>query len=156
MPDPAILIRKAEMRDAPAIGNLHLQPDGRNQRRTRRSRLGSCGRQGRAQGRPQGISTCWPKAKIRRGWPGCCASAFAWDDRRNRNFWWLAGAWVDPAWRGRRVFSALFRHLADLARFHKDVAGIRLQLEGHRRDLAPLLAALGLQKTPDELWEILF
>jgi len=28
-------------------------------------------------------------------------------------------------------------------------------MPGHRRDLAPLLAALGLQKNPDELWKML-
>jgi len=39
---------------------------------------------------------------------------------------------------------------------HKEVAGVRHQLEGHRRDLAPLLAALSLQKTPDDLFEIFF
>jgi len=90
------------------------------------------------------------------GLAGLLRVNFAWDDRGNRWLWWLADAWVEPAWRGRGVFRALFRHLADLARFHKGVAGIQLRLQGHRRDLAPLLTALGLQKTPDELWEILF
>lgn len=155
MPDPAILMRKAEMRDAAAIqagicslaaetGEGPADPD-----------MVLLGVKAVLKDAHKGFYLL-AESKRPQALAGLLRVSFAWDDRRNRNFWWLAAAWVDPTWRGRRVFAALFRHLSGLARFHKDVAGIKLQLPGHRRDLAPLLGAQGLQKTPHELWEILF
>ena len=155
MPDLPILIRKAEMRDAAAI------------------RTSVCCLTAETGGEPADPATVLSGVKAvlkdaRKGFyllaeskdppelAGLLRVSSVWDDRGNRWLWWLADAWVEPAWRGRGVFHALFRHLADLARFHKDVAGIQLRLQGHRHDLTPLLAALGMQKNPDELWEILF
>src|SRR6476619_7579916 len=33
---------------------------------------------------------------------------FEWSDWRNANIWWLQSVFVDPAYRGRGVFAALF------------------------------------------------
>ncbi len=155
MPESSVQIRKAEMRDAPAIKTCICGLTAETCDEPADPDLVLAGVKAVLKDAHKGFYLL-AESKNPPGLAGLLRVSFAWDDRRNRNFWWLAGAWVDPAWRGRKVFSSLFRHLADLARFHKDVAGIRLQLGGHRRDLAPLLAALGLQKTPDELWEIPF
>jgi GNAT superfamily N-acetyltransferase len=155
MPELPILIRKAEMRDAAAIRicicSLAVESGGESADPA----TVLSGVKAVLKDAHKGFYLL-AESKDPQGLAGLVRVSFAWDDQRNRNFWWLASAWVDPAWRGRKVFSALFRHLAGLARTHRDAAGVRLQLEGHRRDLLPLLAALGLQKTPHGLWEILF
>ncbi|MCJ7526324.1 MAG: GNAT family N-acetyltransferase [Candidatus Aminicenantes bacterium] len=155
MPELPLLIRKAEMRDAAAICACLCGLTAENGGETADPGSVLLGVKAVLKDAHKGFYLL-AENKSEPGLAGMLRVSFAWDDRGNRNFWWLAGAWVEPAWRGRGVFSTLFRHLADLARFHKDVAGLRIQLEGHRLDLAPLLAALGLQKTPDQLYEILF
>jgi len=155
MPDPAILIRKAEMRDADAVRTCICNLSAETDSRPADPITVLLGVKAVLKDAHKGFYLL-AESKNPQGLAGLLRVSFAWDDRGNRNFWWLADAWVDPAWRGRKVFSALFRHLTDMAHFQKDVAGMKLQLEGHRRDLAPLLAALGLQKTPYDLWEILF
>jgi len=155
MPELPILIRKAEMRDAAAICTCLCSLATENGGEAAAAGTVLLGVKAVLKDAHKGFYLL-AASKNPPGLAGLLRVSFAWDDRGNRNFWWLAGAWVEPAWRGRGVFSALFRHLADLARFHKDVAGLRIQLEGHRLDLTPLLAALGLQKTPDHLYEILF
>lgn len=155
MPELPILIRKAAMRDAAAICACICGLAAENGVEAVDAGTVLLGVKAVLKDAHKGFYLL-AENKKQPGLAGLLRVTFSWDDLSNRNFWWLAGAWVEPAWRGRGVFSTLFRHLADLARFHKDVAGIKHQLEGHRRDLAPLLTALGLQKTPDDLFEILF
>jgi GNAT superfamily N-acetyltransferase len=155
MPELPIHIRKAEMRDAAAIQTCICSLMAETGYESAAAATVLAGVKAVLKDAHKGFYLL-AESKNPAGLAGLLRIHFAWDDQHNRNFWWLASAWVDPAWRGRKVFSALFRHLAGLARTHRDAAGVRLQLEGHRRDLAPLLAALGLQKTPQALWEILF
>ncbi len=81
---------------------------------------------------------------------------FEWSDWRARNFWWVQSVYVDPAWRGRRVFSALFRHLSEMARWHRDVAGLRLYVIRHNERARAVYETLGMVQTAYDLYELEF
>jgi GNAT superfamily N-acetyltransferase len=155
MPDPAIRIRKAEMRDAEAVRACVCALAAETGTGSIDAVTALLGVKAVLKDAHKGFYLL-AESTNQRGLAGLLRVSFAWDDRSNRNFWWLAGIWVTPAWRGRKVCSALFRHLTDLARFHKDVAGLKLQLARHRGDCAPIVTALGFQQAPDDLFEILF
>ncbi len=57
-----------------------------------------------------------------------------WSDWRNGDFWWIQSVYVDPAFRGRGVFRALYEHIRALAKNRSDVCGIRLYVikQNHR------------------------
>jgi GNAT superfamily N-acetyltransferase len=155
MPDAAIGIRRAEMRDANAVADCVCLLAAGSGGVPADPATVLLGVKAVLKDAHKGFYLL-AESKKPPGLAGFLRVTFAWDDRLNGNFWWLAGAWVDPAWRRHGVFGALFRHLTDLARFHKDMAGLKLQLEQHRRGCAPILEALGWQRTPDNLYEILF
>ena len=50
---------------------------------------------------------------------------YEWSDWRNGNIWWLQSVYVEPAFRRRGIFKALYRHAEKLARSEGAVA-IRL------------------------------
>ncbi len=57
-----------------------------------------------------------------------------WSDWRNGDFWWIQSVYVEPAFRGRGVFRALYEHIRTLAQQRSDVCGIRLYVfkQNHR------------------------
>jgi len=54
---------------------------------------------------------------------------YEWSDWRNGTFWWIQSVYVLPQARRSGVFSALFRHVEQLAGRDPAVCGIRLYVE---------------------------
>ena len=79
-----------------------------------------------------------------------------WSDWRNGNFWWIQSVYVDPAFRGQGVFSRLYRHLEELARYRRDVAGLRLYVERHNQNAKNVYESLGMRPTAYDLYEVEF
>jgi len=76
-----------------------------------------------------------------------------WSDWRNAYFWWIQSVFVEPEHRKTGVYSALHRHVEDLAKSRGDVCGIRLYVD---RDNARAMATyqrLGMVPARYELYE---
>jgi GNAT superfamily N-acetyltransferase len=59
---------------------------------------------------------------------GQCSITYEWSDWRNGMYWWLQSVYVEPAWRRRGTFRALFDHVHSAARAAGAV-GLRLYVE---------------------------
>ena len=81
---------------------------------------------------------------------------FEWSDWRNGTFWWIQSVYVEPAYRGRSVFKALYRHIENMARTTPDVCGLRLYVEGENHRAQEVYRRLGMTATPYQMFEIDF
>jgi len=81
---------------------------------------------------------------------------YEWSDWRNGVFWWIQSVYVDPDHRGRGVFSAMFRHVAALARASEGVCGLRLYVDRANRRAQDVYAHLGLHPTNYDVMESVF
>ncbi|KPK59282.1 MAG: hypothetical protein AMJ59_11745 [Gammaproteobacteria bacterium SG8_31] len=79
-----------------------------------------------------------------------------WSDWRDAWFWWIQSVYVDPAFRGRGVFSRLYRHLVSLARARADVCGLRLYVENDNRHAQQVYGSLGMNQTGYRVMETMF
>jgi GNAT superfamily N-acetyltransferase len=87
---------------------------------------------------------------------GCLGITFEWSDWRNAQFWWIQSVYVDTNNRRRGVFSALYKHVNQLARSEADVCGIRLYVEKENVNAMQTYLALGMIETPYRLMEVEF
>jgi len=78
---------------------------------------------------------------------------YEWSDWRNKNFWWIQSVYVDPCHRGQRAFSSLLRHLRDMARFEKHVAGMRLYVDRGNANARQIYEYLGFAPSAYLLYE---
>ena len=81
---------------------------------------------------------------------------YEWSDWRNGVFWWIQSVYVEPACRGRGVFSSLFRHVATLARASAGVCGLRLYVDRANQQAQDVYAHLGLHPTNYDVMEDVF
>lgn len=79
-----------------------------------------------------------------------------WSDWRNGTFWWLQSVYVDPAFRGRGIFKALFQHAQRLAAERDDVCGLRLYMDQHNTRARQVYERLGMKPTAYEVFEMDF
>lgn len=70
-----------------------------------------------------------------------------WSDWRNGIFWWIQSVYVDPAFRRRGVFRALYHHIRDLARERPDVCGLRLYVHRDNKRAIDTYRDLGMDLT---------
>ncbi len=81
---------------------------------------------------------------------------YEWSDWRNGAFWWIQSVFVIPEQRGRGVFSALYRHAADLAGRTPGVCGLRLYVDRGNARAQDIYAHLGLHHSNYEVMERVF
>jgi ribosomal protein S18 acetylase RimI-like enzyme len=70
---------------------------------------------------------------------------FEWSDWRNGEIWWLQSVYVDPEFRRRGVFRALFDHLRTEAEADPNVVGLRLYVEEQNARAHTTYEKLGLK-----------
>ena len=70
-----------------------------------------------------------------------------WSDWRNGWFWWIQSVYVEPAWRRRGVFRALYDHVARAAREDPAVIGLRLYVERANHVAQQTYAGMGMEPT---------
>jgi GNAT superfamily N-acetyltransferase len=68
-----------------------------------------------------------------------------WSDWRNGDWWWIQSVYVPPSHRRKGVFSALYRHVEDLAKHTAGVVGLRLFVEHGNTNAQRTYEALGMQ-----------
>ena len=78
---------------------------------------------------------------------------YEWSDWRNGNFWWIQSVYVRKEFRGRGIFSALFRHVQALARKDKEVCGLRLYMEQDNHRARRAYEKLGFKQTHYQVFE---
>ncbi|WP_438015279.1 GNAT family N-acetyltransferase [Sorangium sp. So ce315] len=79
---------------------------------------------------------------------------YEWSDWRNATFWWIQSVYVSPAARRGGVFRALYRRVQEMAADAGDVCGIRLYVETANARAQATYAALGMQRSHYELYEL--
>lgn len=81
---------------------------------------------------------------------------YEWSDWRNGVFWWIQSVYVEPAHRGKGVFSALYRHVSALAEASREVCGLRLYVDRDNTRARNVYAGLGMHSTHYDVMEIVF
>ena len=81
---------------------------------------------------------------------------YEWSDWRNGTFWWIQSVYVEPDYRGRGVFKALYGHIEGMARAAADVCGLRLYVEGENLRAQQVYERLGMRATPYQMFEVDF
>lgn len=79
---------------------------------------------------------------------------YEWSDWRNGTFWWIQSVYVREDKRGAGVFSALYRHIEQLARKEGGVCGLRLYAEEDNARAERTYLKLGMTRTSYRLFEV--
>jgi len=75
-----------------------------------------------------------------------------WSDWRNGWLWWLQSVYVDPAYRGRGVFRALYEHVRREA-IQAGARALRLYVKTHNARAQAVYRALGMEPAGYDVWE---
>ena len=76
-----------------------------------------------------------------------------WSDWRCGFYWWIQSVWVAPGHRGRGVYRALHARVVAEAR-EADVRSVRLYVERANARAQAVYAAVGMEKSHYELFEL--
>lgn len=81
---------------------------------------------------------------------------YEWSDWRNGMFWWIQSVYVRPDKRGAGVYTALHRHIEQLAMQEGGVRGLRLYAEEENHRAQRTYEKLGMVKTGYRVFETVF
>lgn len=80
---------------------------------------------------------------------------YEWSDWRDANFIWLQSVYVPKSHRKQGIFTALYLHLVDLARYRKDIVGLRLYVEHNNLQAQRTYERMGMNNTGYRMYEVL-
>jgi ribosomal protein S18 acetylase RimI-like enzyme len=72
---------------------------------------------------------------------------YEWSDWRNGWFWWIQSVYVDPGYRGKRVYSELYDFVKHEAAAEGNVCGFRLYVEKENEHAQRVYEKLGMEET---------
>ncbi len=78
---------------------------------------------------------------------GTTMITYEWSDWRDGWIWWIQSVYVHPDFRGRGVFSGLYRHIEALAAETGDIRSIRLYVLKSNQRARATYAKLGMGET---------
>jgi GNAT superfamily N-acetyltransferase len=81
---------------------------------------------------------------------------FEWSDWRNGNFWWIQSVYVLPEFRGKKIFSILYRKVEDMARNEGGAVGLRLYVEKDNSVARQVYVNIGMRESDYRMYEIDF
>ena len=84
---------------------------------------------------------------------GCLMLTYEWSDWRNGLWWWIQSVYVEPEFRRKGVYRALYAHVQRLAEENADVQGIRLYVEKDNRNAQKTYLALGMHDSHYRVFE---
>jgi len=79
-----------------------------------------------------------------------------WSDWRNSAFWWIQSVYVPPEHRCKGVFSALYRHVQNIAYDDPQVCGLRLYVDKENFRAKSAYRTLGMGPSNYEVMELEF
>jgi GNAT superfamily N-acetyltransferase len=78
---------------------------------------------------------------------------FEWSDWHAAWYWWIQSVYVQPDWRGKHVYTALYRAIQQAAREAHDVRAVRLYVEAHNEPALRAYRGHGMKPAPYEVFE---
>ena len=87
---------------------------------------------------------------------GACGSlmiTYEWSDWRNGLFWWIQSVYVEPVARRNGVFTALYQYVKQMAHHDDTTCGLRLYMEQDNMPARAVYMAMGMEKTPYQVFE---
>jgi len=72
---------------------------------------------------------------------------FEWSDWRNAWFWWIQSVYVNPEYRGKRVYSELYDFVKREAQAAGNVCGFRLYVEKENAHAQRVYEKVGMEET---------
>ena len=84
---------------------------------------------------------------------GCLMITLEWSDVNNGFYWWIQSVYVDPEWRRMGVYSALHKHVVNLAKSSKNVSRIKLYVHETNTRAQATYRNMGMNKAPHKIFE---
>ncbi len=84
---------------------------------------------------------------------GCLMVTYEWSDWRNQLFWWIQSVYVQPEYRGKGLYRALYEKVKQLAEEQGDVCGFRLYVEKENASAQQVYERLGMQEAQYLMYE---
>ena len=84
---------------------------------------------------------------------GSLMITYEWSDWRNGLFWWIQSVYVEPVARRNGVFTALYQYVKQMAHHDDTTCGLRLYMEQDNMPARAVYMAMGMEKTPYQVFE---
>ena len=84
---------------------------------------------------------------------GCLMLTYEWSDWRNGLWWWIQSVYVEPEFRRKGVYRALYGHVKALAENNGEVQGIRLYVEKDNHSAQQTYLSLGMHDSHYRVFE---
>ena len=146
----AISIRKAHDEDAPLIASFNRAHAKEINRITIPEETAL---KGAVEGLKQNKYCQYYLAELDSRVVGLVMITYEWSDWRAGLIWWMQSVYVLPGFRGRGVFSALYKHIEALARQDNQVRAIRLYVCNHNQSGKKIYNQLGLKDSGYVVYE---
>ncbi len=148
---PRIIVRDADLRDAPYIVDFNRRLAAESEERVLDAAIVTAGvRRGFAH--PE---LCrYFVAEIDGRVVGTTMVTYELTDWRDGVLWWLQSVYVEPEYRRAGVFKALYRFIHERARQSRDVRGLRLYVHRTNHRAMRAYETMGMAKADYECYEI--
>ena len=141
---PALRIRRATRRDAPALIAFNSAMALETERKALFPQVIGAGVRGLLRRPAAGF---YLVADVDKAVVGALMVTKEWSDWRNGDFWWIQSVYVRPEYRRRGVYRRLYRHLQAMAAKERAVCGFRLYVERNNRRAQATYLAAGMERT---------
>lgn len=84
---------------------------------------------------------------------GCLLLTKEWSDWRNGTVWWLHSLYFKPEYRGRGLFSGMYKYVQDLAKQDPGIRGIRLYVDETNKNAQAVYKKLDMHGDHYRLFE---
>ena len=78
-----------------------------------------------------------------------------WSDWRAGSFWWIQSVYVEPDFRGQKVFSSIYRFIQNLATKDPECCGLRLYVELENKQAIQTYEKLGMARADYQIYEVI-
>ena len=79
---------------------------------------------------------------------------YEWSDWRNGNMWWFQSVYVQPAYRGKSLFSMMYDKIMEMAR-EQEIKEVRLYVEHENNHAQKVYEKKGMKKSYYYMYEVL-